>query len=244
MAQLIDQPTASESAAHASEDANLTHRLTSAWGGVVGECGVECACGVTFDGFDRIADAEVLLNEHIEQAGITHPQWCDLARCWAYENTGETPSVGGFHESAPIVVDTLNPTGLSLHLALDHGDPDAVPEVIMCTGEPDGVECRHLSLDQAAQLYAALQVLVPGLTNAGNARSLYELGERNGRRQAERKAREAMPVNSERVDADTLAALERIKQRFDDAERETYKAYCLGWVDGMDGRAPQFGVTR
>lgn len=245
MPKLIDQPTASESVADESASANLIHRLTSAWGGVPGECGVACECGVTYDGFDTIAEAEKLLTEqHIEKAvDIEHPEWCDTERCWAYApgTDGETEA-GGFHESAPIVVDTLNEPGIALHLSLDHGKSGAAPEVILCAGEPDGVECRHLTLDQVGQLYAALQVLVPGLTNGNTARSTFELGEKNGRR-TERRAHE-MPVNGQFVSDDTLAALERIQKRFDDAERETYRAYCNGYVDALDSVAPAFGVTR
>jgi hypothetical protein len=46
------------------------------------------------------------------------------------------------------------------------------------------------------------------------------------------------------VNPDTLAALARIQKRFDDAERAEHRAYCLGWVDGTDGRAPEFEVAR
>ena len=244
MQKVIDPSPLGDSPAQASEDANLIHRLTSAWGGVRGECGVSCECGVTFDGFDTIAEAEALLDNHIEQAAVTHPQWCDLTRCWAYESTADNPPVGGYHESAPIVVETLNPNGVTLHMQLDHGDQAAAPVLVLCAAEPDGVECKSLSLDQAAQLYHALRVLVPGLTNDNTARTVYELGEKNGRRQAERQAREAMPVNGQYVSDETLQALERIKERFNNAERETYRAYCMGWVDGMDGTAPAFGVAR
>jgi hypothetical protein len=206
VAQLIDQSPASDSPANASEDANLIHRLTSAWGGVPGECGVSCECGVTYDGFDTIAEAEKLLTEHISDAAIVHPAWCNTERCWAYENDDDNPPVGGYHESAPIVLDTLNPRGISLHLQLDHGDREAAPVLVMCTSEPDGEECKSLSLDQAAQLYHALAALLP--------------------------------------DPDTLAALDGIKKRLDAANRQAYRAYALGWVDGMDGRAPEFEVAR
>lgn len=174
-------------------------------------------------------------------ANLTHPEWCDTDRCWAYApgEDGEAEA-GGFHESAQIVVDTLNPHPMSLHLTLDHGKPGAAPEVILCTGEPDGEECRHLSLDQAAQLYDALRLLVPGLTNSSDSTRVYELGVANGRRQAER----AIPVNREQASADTLAALDRVKKRLDDADRAAYRAYCTGWVDGNDGRAPEFEVAR
>lgn len=174
-------------------------------------------------------------------ANLTHPSWCDLDRCWAYENDSDNPPAGGFHESAPIAVETLNPHPISLHVQLDHGDPEATPALVVCTAEPDGVECKSLSLDQAAELYHALRVLVPGLTNDNSARTLFHLGEKNGRR-AERRA--INTVAQQRVSSGTLDALENIKRRLDGAEREQYRAYCLGWVDGSDGRAPEFGVTR
>jgi len=44
------------------------HFQVSGWGGVPGECGVECACGVTYDGFDTLAEAYELLALHTAQA--------------------------------------------------------------------------------------------------------------------------------------------------------------------------------
>lgn len=44
------------------------HMQVSGWGGVPGECGAECACGVTYDNFDTIAEASELLDEHIVKA--------------------------------------------------------------------------------------------------------------------------------------------------------------------------------
>lgn len=41
------------------------HQQVAGWGGIPGACGVECACGTTFDGFDSIAEALVLLDQHI-----------------------------------------------------------------------------------------------------------------------------------------------------------------------------------
>lgn len=37
----------------------------SGWVGPPGECGVSCSCGLTFDGFDTIAQAAALLDGHI-----------------------------------------------------------------------------------------------------------------------------------------------------------------------------------
>lgn len=49
------------------------HRHVAGWGGVPGECGVECACGTTFDNFDTIAEAAELLDEHIAAANPPVP---------------------------------------------------------------------------------------------------------------------------------------------------------------------------
>lgn len=46
------------------------HYETGAWkGDKPGECGIECACGVTFDGFDSLAEAAECLARHIETPG-------------------------------------------------------------------------------------------------------------------------------------------------------------------------------
>lgn len=52
---------------------NAVHYLAVAWGGVPGECGAECACGVTWDGFDRIGDATELLDQHAANPFNTWP---------------------------------------------------------------------------------------------------------------------------------------------------------------------------
>lgn len=44
------------------------HYESAGWAGPPGECGVECACGTTFDGFDTIAAAAALLDGHIARA--------------------------------------------------------------------------------------------------------------------------------------------------------------------------------
>lgn len=53
------------------------HRQIAGWGGIPGRCGVECECGVTFDHFDTIAEADALLQQHIASAvplGLTPKQ--------------------------------------------------------------------------------------------------------------------------------------------------------------------------
>lgn len=43
-----------------------THGLTRFWkGDDPGSCGAECECGVSFDGFDTLAEATGLINDHI-----------------------------------------------------------------------------------------------------------------------------------------------------------------------------------
>ncbi|WP_319460058.1 hypothetical protein [Micromonospora sp. RTP1Z1] len=48
--------------------AAVEHRHVGGAGGAPGECSAECACGVTFDGFDTIAEASALLDDHIAKA--------------------------------------------------------------------------------------------------------------------------------------------------------------------------------
>lgn len=45
------------------------HKQATVWGGSIpGACGVECSCGTTYDGFDTIAEASELLDEHIRSS--------------------------------------------------------------------------------------------------------------------------------------------------------------------------------
>ncbi|MFG2071002.1 DUF6884 domain-containing protein [Micromonospora tulbaghiae] len=60
-------PPGTRPAAVAGEAAEVEHREVAGWGGVQGECGVSCACGTTFDGFDTLADAHTMLAVHISQ---------------------------------------------------------------------------------------------------------------------------------------------------------------------------------
>jgi hypothetical protein len=46
------------------------HEQLAGWGGIPGECGVECACGTTFDGFITLAEAKAQLDHHIEHAEL------------------------------------------------------------------------------------------------------------------------------------------------------------------------------
>lgn len=45
------------------------HRMVRGWKGEPGECGAECACGVTYDGFDSLGRASELLDGHIANPG-------------------------------------------------------------------------------------------------------------------------------------------------------------------------------
>lgn len=40
------------------------HRVTSFWTGPPGECGIECSCGTTLDGFATVRAAEDLHRQH------------------------------------------------------------------------------------------------------------------------------------------------------------------------------------
>lgn len=54
------------------------HHHVAGWGGETGRCGVECVCGVTFDGFDTIAEAVELLDHHIGSATAATVEYGDL----------------------------------------------------------------------------------------------------------------------------------------------------------------------
>ena len=60
----VDGPKCA-SPVHAAEPV-AEHEISTAWkGDEPGECGVECKCGVTYDGFDSLAEAETHLLRHI-----------------------------------------------------------------------------------------------------------------------------------------------------------------------------------
>lgn len=40
------------------------HRFTAGWGGVRGGCGAECACGLTYDGFDTLKEPGDMIDRH------------------------------------------------------------------------------------------------------------------------------------------------------------------------------------
>lgn len=46
------------------------HRFASGWAGVPGECGAQCSCDTYFDGFDSLAEADVLLDRHIARGNV------------------------------------------------------------------------------------------------------------------------------------------------------------------------------
>src|SRR5262249_2780985 len=51
-----------------SADQPTEHYQTAGWADVPGECGAECACGTTVDGFDTVGEATAELNHHIVTA--------------------------------------------------------------------------------------------------------------------------------------------------------------------------------
>lgn len=60
------------------------HYVSAFWGGIPGECGAECGCGVTYDGFDTMAHTGELLDRHV--ARCTRPNHgaraVDIAACF------------------------------------------------------------------------------------------------------------------------------------------------------------------
>jgi hypothetical protein len=132
------------------------HELVEGWcGGGVG-CGVTCACGVTFDGFETIAGAKMVLNQHIALAAVDQPQDAPAADVAVVQTCGR-PAVSGVatspqpwrwpggtppyagtiwtcdrHES--VVVETAQQSGL-------HATVVAAPAQAGCGGiSGDGVE--------------------------------------------------------------------------------------------------------
>lgn len=201
--------------------------------------------------------------ESTEDNSLTHPSWCAPGRCWAYApgEDGE-PEAGGYHESVELAVVTENPQPIRLQLMLDNGQQGAGALLVLTTGTDDDGTTRHLTLDQAEMLRAALDVLLPPRGYAGATVKAYELGIKQGQRQAERAALDdvaeafsvGQAIEKERVNRDrkqraesmrdTLDALQRIQKRLDDAGIERRKAYAQGFVDALDGRAPEFEVNR
>lgn len=170
MPKLIDHPPGSDTPATPSTDRNsVTHHEVAGWGGVPGDCGVECACGVSFDGFDTIAEASTLLAQHVDDHTVAHPAWCSPEQCWAYPagedepEPSKKPRPGGFHQSAPVRVDTLGGHGLALRMVQDHGAGDA-PEVELSPNgySPELPQVLHLSLAQCDELRDAIDTLLSG----------------------------------------------------------------------------------
>ncbi|HEY9416892.1 MAG TPA: hypothetical protein VIQ30_19215, partial [Pseudonocardia sp.] len=65
---MTNVPAAPEVAQHkqtAGPAIVAAHQHAGGWKGGPGECGVQCACGLTFDGFDSIREAAKLLGDHI-----------------------------------------------------------------------------------------------------------------------------------------------------------------------------------
>ncbi|MCX5066958.1 hypothetical protein OOJ91_13985 [Micromonospora lupini] len=48
-----------------AEPAEAEHRVSSAWKGGPGECGAQCACGLTYDGFDTLKEPSDLIDRHV-----------------------------------------------------------------------------------------------------------------------------------------------------------------------------------
>jgi len=67
----------SEPSAPVDETMTARHYEASGWKGVEPDsCGVACACGVTYDGFDSLADAAQVLSVHIEAANAEPAPVC------------------------------------------------------------------------------------------------------------------------------------------------------------------------
>jgi hypothetical protein len=119
----------------------VEHREVSGWKGEgdgTGTCGVECACGVTYDNFDSLAEAGELLKVHIEaatspiEAEPVVPHACGPdCECRADEPDGTVIGRAAVDEPDPCYV----PNGFQA--------PEVIAErVAACAASHPGTPCR------------------------------------------------------------------------------------------------------
>lgn len=150
-------------------DAHGFHR---SWTGGVGECGVECICGLIFDGFNTVQDARNEAWAHYLDS-IPHPAWCD--RGWCGEGGGD------LHGTVEHRIELPDDGSISTWLHERHGDPAD-------RGVMVSVDCSHgfagLTVEQAAQLRDALDAVVAtatgGPTRAEEIAEAFRVGQQIG----------------------------------------------------------------
>jgi hypothetical protein len=81
------------------------HQLYVYWGGMPGECGAECSCGLAFDGFDRLGEAVNLVDRHIAICRGARPDHAaravDIRNCFPDAPRGGRPVHTGSERKTP-----------------------------------------------------------------------------------------------------------------------------------------------
>jgi hypothetical protein len=126
----------------------VTHGLLRSWTGGIGECGVECECGLIFDGFESVIAARNARWDHYLDS-IEHPVWCD--RSWCGEGGGD------LHGTPERRIEMGNDDSISAWLHERHGDAEdrGIMVSVDCFGGVAG-----LTIDQAIQLRDNLEQLL------------------------------------------------------------------------------------
>jgi hypothetical protein len=104
------------------------HEQLAGWGGIPGECGVECACGTTFDGFDTLTDAKAQLDRHVrDESRTTPPAELDPAVWERAELVAGLRELADWYAAHPEVPLPYGPT--FDHCVLADQDPAGIAEV-------------------------------------------------------------------------------------------------------------------
>jgi hypothetical protein len=104
--------------------AGAKHEISTGWkGDGPGECGVACTCGVTYDGFDSLAEAEQHLLRH-----IADPAGQDYGRADTAEADDPTPVSGGRIEphTGAVTDSSLVPKPIAEHYDASEFAGDAI----------------------------------------------------------------------------------------------------------------------
>ncbi|AYF31074.1 hypothetical protein CSH63_27275 [Micromonospora tulbaghiae] len=127
VAAVSEQVLGEPAAAPAVGGVEVKHEIVRAWKGGPGECGVQCACDLTFDGFDDLAQPTEHMNRHIAKANAELAALAVDEQPAAAVSLEETPAAGG-------------PESRRLPAA------ELEPGMYVATGEPEmpGWEVRHV----------------------------------------------------------------------------------------------------
>lgn len=133
------------------------HSHARVWGGLPGECGVECACGLLFDGFETRAAARNAHWDHYLDS-IPHPAWCD--REWCGEGGGD------MHGTPERRIELPDDDVVMVWLQERHGAPGE-KAIRLMSDSAHGFS--SLTVDQAVQLRDAIDQMIA--TATGNPTS-------------------------------------------------------------------------